>query len=201
MTAAKVDLKKELRGLYSARRAPELIEVPPLTYLMADGGGDPSGPEYSSVVESLYGVAYSLKFLAKAEGDDFVVMPLQGLWWADDMDAFLEGSRDDWRWTMMILQPAVVDENMVATAIEQVAAKKDLPVLDRVRLEVYEEGAAAQLMHIGPYSEEAPNIERLHRFIEDSGKQRRGLHHEIYLSDPRRAAPEKMKTIIRQPVG
>jgi len=201
VTAAKVDLKKELRGLYSARRAPELIEVPPLTYLMADGGGDPSGPEYSSVVESLYGVAYSLKFLAKAEGDDFVVMPLQGLWWADDMDAFLEGSRDDWRWTMMILQPAVVDENMVATAIEQVAAKKDLPVLDRVRLEVYEEGAAAQLMHIGPYSEEAPNIERLHRFIEDSGKQRRGLHHEIYLSDPRRAAPEKMKTIIRQPVG
>ena len=200
--ADKIDLKRTLREVYTAKRDPHLVDVPEMGFLMVDGEGNPNtAPAYAEALGVLYAVAYQTKFASKAEGTDFVVPPLQGLWWADDMDAFLEGSRDDWRWTMMILQPAVVDENMVATAIEQVAAKKDLPVLDRVRLEVYEEGAAAQLMHIGPYSEEAPNIERLHRFIEDSGKQRRGLHHEIYLSDPRRAAPEKMKTIIRQPVG
>jgi hypothetical protein len=179
-----------------------LIDVPPLTYLMADGAGDPTGDsDYGEVVEALYGVAYSLKFLSKAAGADFVVMPLQGLWWADDMDAFLEGSRDQWRWTMMILQPESIDTTLLEEAIARVEAKKATPALGRLRLERYEEGRAAQIMHRGPYAAERPTIERLHCFIADSGLKRRGLHHEVYLSDPRRAAPEKMKTIIRQPVA
>jgi hypothetical protein len=199
----KVDLKKTLRGLYTAPTAdPELIDVPALRFLMADGAGDPRGnSDYGDVVEALYGVAYSLKFLSKAAGTDFVVMPLQGLWWADDMVAFLDGSRDDWRWTMMILQPESIDDALLEESIARVAARKTTPALGRIRLERYEEGKAAQIMHRGPYAAERPTIERLHHFIADRGLKRSGHHHEIYLSDPRRSAPERMKTIIRQPVA
>jgi hypothetical protein len=191
--AAKVDLKKDRRDLYSPGKEPALIEVPPMQFLMVDGRGDPNAaPEYREAVGSLYGTAYRLKFSSKEAGADFVVPPLEGLWWAADMDVFLEGARDAWQWTMMIAVPGIVDDDLAA----EVARASD-----PVRLDHYEEGRSAQVMHVGPYAAEAPTIERLHRYIEESGLERRGLHHEIYLSDPRRTAPERMRTVIRQPVA
>jgi hypothetical protein len=128
-------------------------------------------------------------------------MPLEGLWWADNMAAFSKGLRDQWRWTMMIMQPDFVSPELIETATVEVRRKKGLTALSRLRLERFAEGPSAQLLHIGPFSEEAATIERLHRFIADGGLQPRSKHHEIYLSDIRRAAPEKWKTLIRQPIA
>ena len=133
-------------------------------------------------------------------GIDYGVMPLEGLFWADDMSAFIEDRRDEWKWTMMIMQPEFVSAAMVAKATDQVARKKNPVALPLVRFETFAEGRCAQIMHIGPFSEEGPNIERVHGFIEAGGRQRRDRHHEIYLSDIRRAAPERWKTVIRQPM-
>ena len=201
---AKIDLKKELKELYMAPKGePEIVEVPAMNYYMADGTGDPrTSQEFVDAVGALYSVAYTLKFMLKKgpEPVDYVVMPLQGLWWADDMEVFTMEQRDDWRWRVMIVAPKEVTPELFEQAIEEVKRKKDPPALDRVRLEEYHEGKAAQVMHIGPYADEAPTIERLHQFIHDQGHRLRGKHHEIYLSDPNRTAPERMKTIIRQPI-
>ena len=199
----KIDLKKESKELYRPG-SKEVIrdDVPPLNYLMIDGRGDPNtAQEYKDAVETLYPVAYALKFMMKkgALELDYVVMPLEGLWWVEDMSQFSVQDKGDWLWTMMILQPEVVNQEMVDKALAQTAKKKNPPALDKVRLERLHEGAAAQIMHIGPYADEAPTIAKIHQFISENGGQLRGKHHEIYLSDPRRAAPEKMKTIIRQP--
>jgi hypothetical protein len=201
---SKIDLKKEWKELYrpSAKQA-SLVDVPDLNYLMIDGRGDPNTAQaYKEAVETLFAVSYSLKFMLKRGevGQDYVVMPLQGLWWVENMADFSVERKGDWLWTMMILQPPPVTEGMVADALAQSAKKKNPPALNEVRFESLHEGSAAQIMHIGPYADEAPTIENLHRFIFDNGGQLRGKHHEIYLSDPRRAAPEKMKTIIRQPI-
>ena len=202
MAADKVDLKKELRPVYSAKQEPHLLDVPEIGFLMVDGLGDPNtSAEYAEALAALYAVAYKAKFASKAAGRDFVVAPLEGLWWADDMDSFADGDRSEWQWTMMIALPAFVDEEQVAGAIEVVAAGDPPPGLDRLRYEGYEAGRSAQVMHIGPYADEAPTIQRLHDYIEAQGLRRRGRHQEIYLSDPRRTVPDKMKTIIRQPVG
>ena len=200
---SKIDLKKEWKELYrpSARQV-SVVDVPSFKYLMIDGRGDPnSAQEYKDGVETLYAVAYTLKFMLKKGeiGQDYVVMPLEGLWWVEDMADFSVERKGDWEWTMMILQPEPVTEAMVVEAIIQTAKKKNPPALDKVRLESLHEGASAQIMHIGPYADEAPNIAKIHQFIVENGGQLRGKHHEIYLSDPRRAAPEKLKTIIRQP--
>ena len=200
---SKIDLKKEWKELYrpSAKKV-SVVDVPPLNYLMIDGRGDPNiAQEYKNAVETLYTVAYTLKFMLKKGeiGQDYVVMPLQGLWWVENMADFSVERKGDWEWTMMILQPDPVTEAMVAEAVTQAAKKKNPPALDKIRFESLHEGSAAQIMHIGPYADEAPNIARIHQFIIDNGDQLRGKHHEIYLSDPRRAAPEKLKTIIRQP--
>jgi hypothetical protein len=199
----KIDLKKEWKELYrpSARQV-SMVDVPPFNYLMIDGRGDPNITQaYKDAVETLYTVAYTLKFMLKKGeiGQDYVVMPLQGLWWVENMADFSAERKGDWEWTMMILQPPPVTEGMVAEAVAQAAKKKNPPALDKVRLESLHEGSAAQIMHIGPYADEAPNIAKIHQFIIENGAQLRGKHHEIYLSDPRRAAPEKLKTIIRQP--
>ncbi|MDQ8203810.1 GyrI-like domain-containing protein [Pelagicoccus sp. SDUM812003] len=199
----KIDYKKELMELYRpSSKSVSSVDVPPLRYLMIDGAGAPESKEFEQAMEALYPLAYTLKFMSKQSdaGIDFVVMPLEGLWWADDMDAYLERRLDEWRWTLMIMQPDCVSEDMVAAALERVRKKNNPAALDRVRFEVYEEGECAQIMHLGPYSEEGPNVERLHAFIAEQGKERALKHHEIYLSDPRRAAPEKLRTVLRQPM-
>ncbi len=199
----KIDYKKELKHLYkpSARKV-ERVDVPTLNFLMIDGKGEPGGTAYTHAVEALYPVAYTLKFMIK-RGDsaiDYVVMPLEGLWWSDNMDDFITRNKTNWQWTLMIMQPDFIEPAMVEEAIAQVRKKKNPPALDRLRFEPFTEGIAAQTLHIGPFSEEGPTIERVHQFIEASGAQLSGLHHEIYLSDIRRAAPKNWKTVLRQPM-
>jgi hypothetical protein len=198
----KTDLKKDLKPLYTASaKEATLVTVPRLRHLMFNGFGDPNAnPEFQAGVEALYTVSYTLKFmLKKAQGLDYVVPPLEGLWWMLMAD-FDPERRDDWRWTLMIPQPEQVTKDLLAQAVTAAQKKKALPALERIRLEILDEGEAAQILHVGPYGEEAASIERLHAFIKQKGYHFCGKHHEIYLSDPRRTAPEKLKTIIRQPV-
>jgi len=200
---AKVDFKKELKHLYNpSRKAFSIVDVPSMSFVMIDGHGDPNtAPEYQQAVEALYAVAYGLKFMIKQEqGIDYGVPPLEGLWWVDDMAQFSTEAKEDWDWTMMIMQPEWVTAEMVERARADVARKKNPPALPKLRFEVYHEGLAVQILYIGPYAEEAPTIARMHAFAEDEGYALRGKHHEIYLSDPRRTAPDKLKTVIRQPV-
>ena len=197
-----LDLKQTLKPYFTAAVGkPALIELPALPYLKIDGSGNPNtAPEYAAAVQGLYSLAYTAKFMLKKRGElDFNVMALQGLWWAEDMLAFLEGRKDDWRWTMMIVMPEILTQAHIEEARTLAAKKTDPAVLARIRLEPYTEGLAAQVMHLGPYSAEAPTIAALHAFIAAQGCERSGLHHEIYLGDPRRTAPEKLRTIIRQP--
>src|SRR6266511_2425845 len=201
--STKIDPKRELRQLYRARRAPELVEVPALAFLMIDGHGDPNAsPRYQAALQALYGVSYALKFALK-RGPlqlDYPVMPLEGLWWVPDMSEFSIKHKSDWDWTMMIMQPAEVTPELAEEAARTVAGKKQLTAATELRLERYTEGASAQILHLGPYADEGPTIERLHAFIEEQGYDKRGKHHEVYLGDPRRSAPERLKTIIRQPI-
>lgn len=201
----KLDLKKSLKRYYTASPSPAFIEVPAMKFLMIDGTGNPNtSPDYVQVLQALYAVAYTLKFKVKKELQiDYPVMPLEGLWWTPDMALFGAENKNEWLWTMMISVPDLITEQMVAAAGLDAGHKKDLPALHRLHFETFTEGLSAQLMHTGPYAEEADNIRRLHEFIHANGRAFDGLlqkHHEIYLSDPRRSAPEKMKTIIRQPV-
>ena len=202
--AEKLDLKKALAPLYgpSAKTVSE-VEVPPLSYLMVDGMGDPNTSQaYKDAIEALYSVSYTLKFASKKSGGpDWGVMPLEGLWWADDMDVFTRAQKDEYRWTAMILQPDFVTAADVKSAVAELRRKgKDLPALTLLRLKTLKEGRAAQVMHIGPFAGEGPTIERVHAFIAEQGRKLHGKHHEIYLSDIRRGDPAKWKTVIRQPM-
>jgi hypothetical protein len=201
--ATKLDHKKLFKHLYTATAQPTLVEVPPLTYLMIDGHGNPNtSAEYGEAIQTLYTVAYGAKFaLKKSGGPDLAVMPLQGLWWAADLTAFTTGDKDAWDWRMMIMMPDEMPADVIARARATASAKVPAPTLERLHLERFAEGRAAQILHVGPYADEGPTIERLHTFISDQGLCRTGKHHELYLGDPRRAAPEKLRTIIRQPVG
>jgi hypothetical protein len=200
---AKIDPKRRLKQLYSARQAPELVNVPELSFLMIDGHGDPNrSPRYQAAVEALYAVSYTLKFAIKrGGGPDYTVAPLEGLWWTEDMANFSVQAKSDWDWTMLIMQPAEATPELVEETTREVAQNKRLPAAAELRLRRYAEGASAQLLHLGPYADEGPTIARLHAFIQEHGYQMRGKHHEIYLRDPRRTAPERLKTIIRQPVS
>jgi len=178
------------------------VDVPPLRFLMIDGEGDPNtSREYAQAVEALFSVSYTTKFMVKKGPSklDYAVMPLEGLWWADDMSAFVSNDKSKWKWTMMVMQPSFVADDVIRAATAEVKGKKALPAVDRLRLENLQEGLCAQVLHVGPFSEEGPTIERLHEFI-DMRTGRTGKHHEIYLSDIRRADPKKWKTIIRQPM-
>ena len=200
----KLDLKKELKHLYqTSAREVTPVDVPAMNYLMVDGKGDPNtAPEFAQAIEALFAVSYTLKFMVKkgATAIDYGVMPLEGLWWADDLTKFSTEDKSNWKWTAMIAQPPFIGKEMVDTAIAEVKRKKNPAALSRLRFEAFTESKCAQIMHIGPFSEEGPTIARLHQFIATSGYQLRGKHHEIYLSDIRRAAPAKWKTIIRQPM-
>ena len=202
--AEKVDLKKSLLGYQAKHEEFALLELPERSYLMVDGYGDPNtSPAYAQALQALYPVAYKLKFFSKRELDrDYVVMPLEGLWWAKDMRSFTE-HRDKslWHWTMMIMVPDWVEQSMFESIIEGLD-QKDPPIdLAKVRFETFVEGLCVQTLHLGPYDDESRTLRRLHQdFIPGQALELTGKHHEIYLSDPRRVAPEKLRTILRQPV-
>jgi len=200
----KIDFKKELKHLYrpSSKRFND-VNVPKMNFLMIDGKGNPNtSTEYKEAIEALYAVAYKLKFMSKKELEkDYVVPPLEGLWWAQDMNVFTSGEKDSWEWTMMIMQPDWITMEMFREACAYVEKSKKLPALKKIRMESYVEGLSLQILHIGPFDNEAPTLERLHNeFMPRNGYIENGKHHEIYLSDPRKVPPEKLKTILRQPV-
>ena len=201
----KIDYKKELKHLYkSSDKNVEVVEVPQMSFLLIDGEGDPNTSQsFQDAIDVLYPLSYTLKFIIKRGeiGIDYGVLPLEGLWWADDMSSFSVKNKENWKWTLMIMQPELVKKEMVEKATDEVRKKKNPVALPLVRFESFAEGKAAQIMHIGPFSEEGPTVEKVYAYIGDSGSQRIGKHHEIYLSDIRRAAPEKWKTIIRQPMS
>lgn len=200
---AKLDLRRELKQLYqpSAKTVAE-VKVPAFTFLMIDGKGDPNtSVAYKEAVEALFAVSYAAKFMVKKgpSQQDYTVMPLEGLWWAKNMAAFRNGDRGQWLWTLMIMQPKFATPALLRRAMAETAAKKQLPGIGRLRIERFAEGRCAQILHVGPFTAEGPTIERLHAHIEAHGRLR-GKHHEIYLTDIRRAAPSRWKTVIRQPM-
>jgi hypothetical protein len=202
----KVDFKKTMKELYQpSSKEVVIVVVPKMQFLMIDGIGSPGdSKEYQDALKVLYPVAFKTKFLSKAKGRDYVVPPLEGLWWADDMNDFIQGNRDKWKWTMMVMQPDWITKEMINESIEITKESKPelLKLIPKIRLEGFNEGKAAQIMHIGPYSEEGPTIQKIHTFIKRQGgifDGHENKHHEIYLSDPRKANPATMKTVIRQP--
>lgn len=201
----KIDFKKTLKQFYQpSAKEIAIVDVPPMNYLMIDGMGDPNySQDYADSITALYSASYALKFMAKksAQMVDYAVMPLEGLWWVDDMSTFSINDKAKWQWTSMIMQPDVVSPEMVELAIDTAQKKKPLAALSKIRFETFAEGKCAQIMHMGPFSAEGPTIEKLHQFIIDNQHSGlRGKHHEIYLSDFRKADPTKWKTIIRQPM-
>jgi hypothetical protein len=208
MTIEKLDLRKQLKHLYNppSKKVVE-VTVPAMNFLMLDGSGDPNTAlEYQQALEALYGLSYALKFTSKKDGIDYAVMPLEGLWWMDNMgeqygDVDFTADKNRWQWTMMILQPDHITQAMVKAAITELGRKKNPPALDKMRFARFHEGLSAQVMHIGPYSAEKPTIDRLHTYIAEQGYEPSGKHHEIYLGDPRRTQPEKLRTVIRQPMS
>ena len=203
--AAKVDFKKTLDSYRSAAGVFRIVDVPVRQFLMVDGHGDPNcDPAYTEALQALYPVAYKMKFASKIElGRDYVVPPLEGLWWAEDMEAFTT-SRDKsrWDWTMMLMVPDWIGCELFDSAVERVAAK-DVPTrLGEVRFETFAEGLAVPTLHVGSFDDEGPVLDRMHHeFIPDNDLTLTGKHHEVYFSDFRKTAPEKLRTLLRQPVA
>jgi len=198
----KLDLRKELKSIYSPKEKPEIVEVPEFTYLTYTGRGEPGGKAYSEALNALYAVVYTLKFASKKNGRDFSVMTLEGIWWWDDSGIInLEDAppRDTWNWKSMILVPDLITKAMLEEVKPELMEKKGRAV-EKVRLERIHEGLCAQILHVGPYSDEPRSQKVLHGFIEERGYKLRCRHHEIYLSDPRRTPPEKWRTILRHPI-
>ena len=200
----KLDLRKQFEYLYTASPdVSRLVEVPPLQYLMVNGAGDPNtSVAFQLAVESLYAVAYRLKF-ALRRGDlpvDYPVMPLEGLWWADDSSAFRFERRDEWKWTLMTMVPDLVSPGSFVQTIAELEKKRPLALLGQVRLESLCEGTCAQTLHVGPYAAEPASIARLHAYVVERQCDLRGRHHEIYLNDPKRTPPAELRTILRHPV-
>jgi hypothetical protein len=199
----KLDLKKEQKAFYHPpSSSPVIVEIPPMNYLMVDGHGDPNtAPEFAAAIEAIYPLAYAIKFTAKKRlGLDYTVMPLEALWWADDMTSFTNGNKSNWDWTVLIRQPDFIESALVEEMRDQVARKSNPSWLGKLHFDMIHEGFCVQMMHIGPFSAEGPNIAWMHRYAVEQGYANNGKHHEIYLSDLRRTAPEKLKTVIRQPI-
>ena len=192
----------DVTQLYKARRGVvEFVAVPELNYLSVPGEGEPEGHAFADAIQALFSVSYGAHFLVrKRDGARTRVMPLEALWWADDMSSFVTGDRERWQWQAMIVQPEPIDSHTIAEAVAHADAK-GVPSLDRLRFERWTEGLCAQVLHVGPYSAEGTTIQALHEAIRTAGYALRGRHHEIYLGDPRRSAPEKLRTIVRQPVA
>jgi hypothetical protein len=203
MEILKVDLKKKLKQYYNPKSIAEIIEIPAMQYLMIDGLGVVESKEFQESIEALFSVSYKTKFTAKKTINfDYTVMPLEGLWWADNMDDFVNGRKENWKWTLMIMQPDEISDKLIHNAIEETSKKKNLGALSQLRFLKYTEGNVAQIMHVGPFSEEHSNIMKIHRLIEENNGKFDGKiqkHHEIYLSDFRKVDQSKMKIILRQP--
>ena len=198
----KIDYKKKFKNLYGATSTEiQFVDVPVLNYLMVQGIGEPGGKAHMDAIQALYPVAYTIKFSSKKSLNvDYVVPPLEGLWWAEDYSDFINGNRERWQWAMMIMQPEHVTQEMVNEAKAQVGIKEKPTVLGKVEFTSLDEGRCAQTLHIGPFSEEGPIIQEIHNRIQSAGYSLAGKHHEIYLSDIRRVSPDKYRTIIRQPL-
>jgi hypothetical protein len=199
----KVDLKKQLDAYKAKAGKPQIIDVPAMSYIIIDGKGNPNtSADFASAIEALFTVAYTLKFTIKKgqPGIDYSVMPLEATWWADDMTDFLTGNKDNWLWSAMIMQPDFVTASLYEEAVKTAKGKKNLPALAKMRFETIIEGKCAQVLYVGPYDMETETIRNLHLFAHNEGYQLHGKHREIYLNDSRKTAPEKLKTIIRQPV-
>ncbi len=201
----KIDLKQELQHLYKPSvKQPEIVDVPAMNFMMIDGAGDPNVSQpFVDAVQALNSAAFTLKFAVKKQrGIDFKVMPTEGLWWTERLEDFRIDQPANWLWTIMILQPDFITAEDVKAAVEAAKVKKKLAALDLIRFDSYHEGRSAQIMHIGPYGlAEVPTVERLDGFIHEEGARMTGKHHEIYISDPSRTAPERLKTILRHPIG
>lgn len=200
MGAMKVDLTKEFKTYYTAKRTSELAEFDEVIYLAIEGKGEPAGEEFTRKIEALYPLAYGVKNLCKKQGKDFVVAKLEGLWWVESDKPALEVLREEWRWKLLIRLPDFVTSQVVRRAKEEVFRKKGIDLVKEIVFEGLTEGKCVQIMHIGPYDTEPETIEKMRVFMKENSLVENGLHHEIYLSDPRRGVPEKMKTILRQPV-
>lgn len=199
----KYDVKVAHKALYGPSvKDFEVVDIPPMQYLAVDGHGNPNtSSAYGEAIEALYGVAYAVKFASKAAGRDFAVAPLEGLWRADDPTAFTTADKDAWDWTLLINQPDWITDDDVASAVAKSRVKKALPALDQIQLLLLAEGTSVQILHIGPYDDEAPTLHRLHHeYLPAHGLTFNGDHHEVYLNDARRTEPAKLKTILRQPV-
>jgi hypothetical protein len=199
----KVDLKRDQRALYAPPTGRFVeVHVPAMRYLAVDGSGRPGSPAYQQAVEALFAASYAAKFLSKGDLDrDYVVLPLEGLWWSEDMDTFRTREKDRWSWRMLIRQPDWLDEQILTAAVAQ-ARSKDRDPDGLLRLVELDEGRCLQTLHVGSYDDEGPTLAHLHdEYLPAQGLRPVGLHHEIYLSDARRVAPDKLRTILRQPVA
>ena len=198
---AKIDIKKQMTALYSPRgKDIQILDVPEMNFITEDGTGDPNKPPYFQAVETLFSLAYTIKFIVKREtGTDYGVMPLESLWWADNLADFASGKRDAWKWTAMIMQPECVTESFFNSSVEKLKTGRNPPALAKARFQAFREGLCAQVMYRGPYSNEGPVIMGIHDFIKQQGYKLSGKHHEIYLNDPSRTQPGNLKTILRQP--
>jgi hypothetical protein len=198
----KIDYKKIFKEFYNPPKKPVIVDVPEFNFIMIDGRGNPNeAQEYQDVLQALYGISYAIRFKLKKENRvNYKVMPLEGLWYVEGGAEFDMTKKDDWSWTSMIMQPEPVTSNDIAEAEIHLKEKKNPPALSKIRFESLNEGLSVQIMHVGPYSEEQPTIETMHAYVEENGYKLRDKHHEIYLGDPRRTAPEKLRTVIRQPI-
>ena len=200
--ASQLATKPDVKILYGPPVGlPVLVDVPEMAFLMVDGEGDPNtSKDYQEALQALFSVSYTLRFaVKKSRGFEYRVSPLEGLWWSDDPTDFLAGRKTNWKWTAMIRQPDEVTDRLL-DEVRAAAAAKDGAGLGRVRLGTFTEGRCAQVLHLGPYSSEGPTVAALHAFIRAQGLAPTGKHHELYLGDPRRSAPERLRTILRQPV-
>ena len=205
----KLDLRRQLKYLYNPSPSKiEIVDVPEFNFAMIDGEIEPSetpgtSQEYQNAIGALYGVSFTLKFMSKLRKQnpvDYTVMALEGLWWTESGE-FDFNKKERWKWTTMIMQPQHIAKEMFQEALQQVRKKRDSPALSRIRLQSFREGLSMQIMHVGPYAEETRTIEKMREFARENGYTLRGKHHEIYLGDPRRAKPEKLRTILRYPVS
>jgi len=200
MKQTKFDLTKEYKTYYTAKTTPEIVEIEEGKFLTIEGKGAPGGDEFQAKVSALYSLAYGIKMLMKKEGKDFTVAKLEGLWWVDSDKPYYEVPREEWCWKLLIRQPEFITSEIIEKARQEVIKKKKLELLNEVNFEKMKEGKCVQILHVGPYSTEPESLEKMYNLMKEKGLVYNGFHHEIYISDPRKVAPEKMKTILRQPV-
>lgn len=197
----KIDLKKEKKAAFSAKRLPAIVDIPAIQYITFEGEGDPNTSVlFQEAMTVLYGTAYTLKFLLKDKGRDFVVAPLEGQWWGHCADIFTEGKKDEWLWKVMVAVPDFVTEKDFKAAFDALKAKKNPAGLEKLRLETITDGLSVQVLYYGSYADEGPVIAAMHQYAFDQGYELRGRHREVYMGNPQRTAPEKLRTIIRHPV-